>query len=64
MTSQAIPVVFPGSCVEIIAPLISIMSDQCKKLEGLGFNATYIGKDPSEDDLTLYTEVQNYLSEI
>jgi superfamily II DNA helicase RecQ len=35
----------------IIAPLISIMSEQCKKLEGLDFNATYIGKDSSENDL-------------
>jgi ATP-dependent DNA helicase RecQ len=51
LTYEAIPVVFPGSCVVIIAPLISIMSEQCKKLEGLGFNATYIGKDSSENDL-------------
>ena len=27
------------------------MSEQCKKLEGLDFNATYIGKDSSENDL-------------
>ena len=51
LTYEAIPVVFLGSCVLIIAPLISIMSEQCKKLEGLGFNATYIGKDSSEKDL-------------
>jgi hypothetical protein len=35
LTYESIPVVFPGSCVVIFAPLISIMSEQCKKLEGL-----------------------------
>jgi superfamily II DNA helicase RecQ len=38
-------------------PLISIMSEQCKKLEGLGFNAIYIGKDSSENDLIEKTEL-------
>ena len=51
LTYEAMPVVFPGSCVVIFAPLISIMSEQCKKLEGLGFNAIYIEKDSSENDL-------------
>ena len=27
------------------------MSEQCKKLEGLGVNATYIGKDYNGNDL-------------
>ena len=45
LTYEAIPVVCPGSCVVIIAPLISIMSKHIKKLEGLGFNATFNGKD-------------------
>ena len=35
----------------IIASLISIMTEQCKKLEGLGVNATYIGKDYNGNDL-------------
>ena len=50
ITYECIPVVFPGSCVVIISPLISIMTEQCKKLSALGFRATYIGKDVSETD--------------
>ena len=57
LTYESIPVVFPGSCAVIFAPLISIMSEQCKKLEGLGFNAIYIGKDSSENDLIEKTEL-------
>lgn len=50
ITYECIPVVFPGACVVIISPLISIMTEQCKKLSALGFRATYIGKDVSETD--------------
>jgi superfamily II DNA helicase RecQ len=34
----------------VIAPLVSIMKEQCSKLNKLGCNATYIGKEASESD--------------
>uniref|UniRef100_A0A8W8NL50 DNA 3'-5' helicase n=1 Tax=Magallana gigas TaxID=29159 RepID=A0A8W8NL50_MAGGI len=48
LTYECIPILFTGACVVIITPLISIMSEQCKKLTALGFKATYIGKDSAE----------------
>jgi ATP-dependent DNA helicase RecQ len=53
MCYEYFPVMHPGSCVLIIAPLISIMKEQCVKLLGLGFKATYIGKDVQETDSLL-----------
>jgi superfamily II DNA helicase RecQ len=52
LSYESIPVIFPGSLVIVIAPLplVSIMKEQCSKLNKLGFNATYIGKDASESD--------------
>ncbi|XP_062604417.1 uncharacterized protein LOC134266202 [Saccostrea cucullata] len=49
LTYECIPVLFPDVCVVIITPLIFIMSEQCKKLTALGFKASYIGKDSSEN---------------
>ena len=34
----------------IIPPLVTIMSEQCEKLENCGFRATYIGKNALEND--------------
>ena len=39
--------------VLVISPLISIMKEQCNYLNSCGFKATYIGRDPSEDDSIL-----------
>ena len=47
---ECIPVVCKSACVIVIAPLINIMAEQCKKLVGFGFKATYVGKDSSEDE--------------
>ena len=59
LTYEYIPVLFPESCVIIISPLISIMSEQCKKLTALGFTASYIGRDSclSEIDSILRCEM-------
>jgi len=35
--------------VLIVTPLVSIMREQCEHLNQLGFMATYIGRDASED---------------
>lgn len=35
-------------CVLVVAPLLSIMKEQSHFLNGLGFKATYIGKDEGE----------------
>ena len=45
LSYESIPVIFPGSLVIVIAPLVSIMKEQCSKLNKLGCNATYVGKD-------------------
>ena len=50
LSYESIPVIFPGSLVIVIAPLVSIMKEQCSKLNKLGCNATYIGKEASESD--------------
>ena len=50
LTYECIPLIYSGSSVLIISPLVSIMSEQCKKLVELGFSATYIGKDHTEDE--------------
>ena len=57
LTYECIPVLFPESCVIIISPLISIMSEQCKTLTALGFTASYIGRDSSEIDSILRCEM-------
>ena len=57
MCYEYFPVLHPGSCLLIIAPLIIIMKEQCGKLLGLGFKAIctymYIGKDVQETDSIL-----------
>ena len=55
MCYEYFPVLHPGSCLLIIAPLIIIMKEQYGKLLGLGFKATYmyIGKDVQETDSIL-----------
>jgi len=50
LTYESFPVVKPNSIVLVIAPLVTIMSEQCKKLENFGFHTTFIGKDVSEND--------------
>ena len=35
----------------VITPLITIMDEQTRKLEGLGFRATYLGLDLSQNEL-------------
>ncbi len=47
---ESYPVICPGSCVLVIAPLVSIMTEQCERLSKLGFSATYIDKDEREKD--------------
>ena len=47
---ESYPVIYPMKSVMVIAPLISIMDEQCKKLKSLGFKATYIGFDHNEDN--------------
>ncbi|OWF35500.1 ATP-dependent DNA helicase Q-like SIM [Mizuhopecten yessoensis] len=39
-----------GSSVLVIAPLVSIMSEQCDRLMQHGVSATYIGRDPIDND--------------
>lgn len=48
---HSIPVIAPDAIVLVIAPLVSIMKEQCDKLCALGLKATYIGKDTSENDM-------------
>lgn len=43
--TSAFPVLRPGKCVVVVAPLLSVMQEQCYKLNNLGFKATFIGKD-------------------
>lgn len=50
MTYESFPVIKPGSTVLVIAPLLTIMSEQSEKLQKLGFKATYIGKNVSENE--------------
>ena len=50
LSYESIPVIFPGSLLIVIVPLVSIMKEQCSKLNKLGCNATYIGKEASESD--------------
>jgi superfamily II DNA helicase RecQ len=35
LSYESIPVIFPGSLVIVIAPLVSIMKEQCSKLNKL-----------------------------
>ncbi|XP_056016425.1 ATP-dependent DNA helicase RecQ-like [Ostrea edulis] len=51
LSYEYFPVLHPGKCVLIIAPLISIMKEQCEKLQNMGFKASYIGKDLQDTDL-------------
>lgn len=48
LTYECLPIARPKSITLVIAPLVTIMSEHCSKLERLGFRATYIGKDHSE----------------
>ncbi|XP_062605474.1 ATP-dependent DNA helicase RecQ-like [Saccostrea cucullata] len=50
LTYQYIPVLHPGECVLVVAPLLSIMREQCDRLKQLGFKATYIGKELIDAD--------------
>lgn len=52
LTYECLPIVRPKSITLVIAPLVTIMSEQCSKLERLGFRVTYmyIGKDYSETE--------------
>uniref|UniRef100_K1Q7D6 Bloom syndrome-like protein n=1 Tax=Magallana gigas TaxID=29159 RepID=K1Q7D6_MAGGI len=45
LTNECLPIVRPKSITLVIAPLVTIMSEQCSKLERLGFRVTYIGKE-------------------
>lgn len=45
LTYEYFPVLHPGKCVVVVAPLLSVMQEQCYKLNNLGFKATFIGKD-------------------
>lgn len=49
LTYECFPLVYPNTCVLVIAPLINIMTEQCTKLTKLGFKATYIGRDSVEN---------------
>ena len=50
LTYECYPLIFPTKCVIVIAPLVTIMQEQCIKLNSLGFKATYIGCDHKEDE--------------
>ena len=45
LTYECFPLLALGKTVIVIAPLITIMDEQTKKLEGLGFRAPYLGLD-------------------
>ncbi|XP_033724869.1 ATP-dependent DNA helicase Q-like SIM [Pecten maximus] len=47
---ECYPLVSKGAIVLVIAPLVNIMSEQCKRLIDHGFKATYIGKDHHDDE--------------
>ena len=49
LTYETFPIMFPGRLVIIIAPLTSIMAEQCRRLVSLGFKATYLGMDSSQN---------------
>ena len=51
LTYECIPLLSPGQTVIVIAPLITIMDEQTRKLEGLGFRAIYLGLDASKNEL-------------
>ena len=51
LTYERFPLLSPGKTVIVIAPLITIMDEQTRKLEGLGFRATYLGLHPSKNEL-------------
>ena len=46
---ESVPILFGGGCCVVIAPLLSIMKEQCERLNSLNFRATYIGRDHKED---------------
>ena len=47
---ECMPIIFQESCVVVvIAPLLAIMEEQCKRLTSLGFKATYIGRDAMDN---------------
>lgn len=45
LTYEYFPVLHPGKCIVVLAPVLSVMQEQCYKLNNLGFKATFIGKD-------------------
>ena len=51
LTYECYPLIAPGKAVIVIAPLVTIMDEQCKKLNDIGFRATYIGLDSSQNEL-------------
>lgn len=40
LTYEYFPVLHPGKCVIVVAPLLFVMQEQCFKLNNLGFKAT------------------------
>lgn len=46
---ESLPIVYPSATIIVITALVSIMKEQTKRLCKLGFKATYIGRDPTED---------------
>ena len=52
LTYECFPLLSPGKTVIVIAPLITIMEEHTRKLEGLvGFRVTYLGLDASKNEL-------------
>ncbi|XP_069136223.1 ATP-dependent DNA helicase RecQ-like [Argopecten irradians] len=47
---ESFPLLNEGKMVLVVAPLVSIMHDQCRRLNELGFKATYIGKNTDDND--------------
>jgi ATP-dependent DNA helicase RecQ len=55
---ECIPAVLPDSAVIVLTPLLSIMKEQTERLCELGFRATYIWKDATEDEQILQGQYQ------
>ena len=53
LTYECFPFIHLSKCVIIVAPLVTIMDEQCKKLNSLGLRATYmyLGLDHHQDAL-------------
>ncbi|XP_033745061.1 putative ATP-dependent DNA helicase Q1 [Pecten maximus] len=50
---ESYPLLNEGKIVLVVAPLVSIMDEQCRRLNELGFKATYIGKSNGDNDAIL-----------